>query len=579
MAWQCTGEAHQHTHRVRPRRARTGARSTHPQWRGVATNMNTNAVTRALEAFAAAVGAEHVLTGEDALRPYESTTFRTDQRVPAVVRPADRTEVQECLRIANRFRTPIYPLSTGRNTGYGSRVPTADGSIVLELSRMNGILAFSEDLAYVTVEPGVTQRQLFHYLRQAGSRLWMDATGASADHSLIGNIAERGFGHTPYGDHFANVAGLEVVLPGGDLVHTGFGAFHNASATPVYRWGVGPSLDGLFTQSSLGIITALTIWLMPAPPYTQSFYFSVERDDRLGEIVDLLRPLRLDGTLRSAMHVGNDYKVLSSIQPYPWQGTGGKTPLPKDLLARYAKRWDFGAWNASGALYGTRAEVAAARRRVKRALRGKVKKLRFVDDRLLQLAELIQRPYAWLTGVNLPDMLKIMKPVYGLTKGVPTDDMLPSCYWRKRGPYPTGAEADPDRDRCGLIWCGPIAPAEGKHALAIWRIAEGTFARHDFEPAISVTLITGRALDCVIGISYDRDVPGEDERAMACHDDLLSRLTEAGYYPYRLGLQSMRRLPRPEDSYINTLSAIKNALDPNGILAPGRYDLGQQEGE
>ena len=78
---------------------------------------------------------------------------------------------------------------------------------------MNRILDFDEKLAYVTVEPGVTQGQLYAFLQGRGSRLWMDATGASPASSLVGNAVERGFGHTPYGDHFANTCGLEVVLP------------------------------------------------------------------------------------------------------------------------------------------------------------------------------------------------------------------------------------------------------------------------------------------------------------------------------------------------------------------------------
>ena len=93
-----------------------------------------------------------------------------------------------------------------------------DGSVLLDLSRMNRIVDFNEDLAYVTVEPGVTQGQLYAFLRERGSRLWMDATGASPDCSLIGNTMERGFGHTPYGDHFAQVCGLEVVLPDGQCI-------------------------------------------------------------------------------------------------------------------------------------------------------------------------------------------------------------------------------------------------------------------------------------------------------------------------------------------------------------------------
>jgi 4-cresol dehydrogenase (hydroxylating) len=529
-----------------------------------------DSVKAATEAWRALLGDEHVRTDEATLQRAQTATFPTDQRVLAVLYPADRGQVQECLRIANRFAVPLYPLSSGRNWGYGSAVPVLDGSVILNLSRMNRIVDFSEELAHVTVEPGVTQGQLHEYLKARGSRLWMDATGASTACSLVGNTAERGFGHTPYGDHFANVCGLEVVLPTGECIHTGFGRFGNATAAPVYRWGVGPFLDGLFTQSNLGIITRMTVWLMPAPECFQAFYCSIEEDGQLEGLVDTLRRLRLDGTIRSAVHIGNDYKILSSIQAYPWAEAGGQTPLPPALLRRLAKSWDFGVWNGSGGLYGTREQVAVARRRIKAALRGRVKRVRFLDDRLLRLAELLQRPYRWATGINLPEMLKIIRPVFGIMKGIPTEEMIRSTYWRKKGAIP--GDTDPDRDGCGLIWCAPIAPATGAHARAMVEIVKQVFEKHRFEPAMSMTLINERSLDNVISIAYDRGEPGEDARALACHEELMGRLVEAGYYPYRLGVRAMGALPAPDDDYLTFFRRLKLALDPGNVLAPGRYE-------
>src|SRR5262249_23872360 len=145
--------------------------------------------------------------------------------------------------------------------------------VLLDLSRMNRILDFNEELAYATVEPGVTQRQLFAFLQERKSRLWVDATGSSPDCSLIGNAMERGFGHTPYGEHIANTCGFEVVLPTGEVVETGFSRYPNVHAAPVYRWGLGPSLDGLFAQSNLGVVTRMTFWLMPAPEKFEAFFF------------------------------------------------------------------------------------------------------------------------------------------------------------------------------------------------------------------------------------------------------------------------------------------------------------------
>jgi 4-cresol dehydrogenase (hydroxylating) len=145
----------------------------------------------ALHQWRAAVGEENVIVAASALRAAETATFATSHRIPAIVRPGTRDEVAQCLRIANKWRAPVYPISSGKNWGYGSRAPASDGCVLLDLGRMNRIVDFSEALGYVTVEPGVTQAQLFAFLEANKSRLWMDSTGASPHCSLIGNTMER----------------------------------------------------------------------------------------------------------------------------------------------------------------------------------------------------------------------------------------------------------------------------------------------------------------------------------------------------------------------------------------------------
>jgi 4-cresol dehydrogenase (hydroxylating) len=433
---------------------------------------------------------------------------------------------------------------------------------------MNRIVDFSEELGYVTVEPGVTQGQLFAFLQARGSHLWMDSTGASPHCSLIGNTMERGFGHTPYGDHFGNACGLEVVLPSGETVQTGLARFPSATAAPLYKWGVGPSVDGLFSQSNLGIVTRMTIWLMPAPEYFQAYYFRCESGAALEQVIDALRPLRMNGTIRSASHIANDYKVISGLQQYPWQETGGQTPLCGKPLENLRRELKIGAWSGSGALYGTRAQVKESRRLLRRALAGKATGLQFLDDRKLELVSKFAGIYDKISGWNLTRFLALLRPVYGLMKGIPTDQPLASTYWRKRTPPP--ADMNPDRDGCGLIWCSPIAPNEGYHAGRVTALASELMLRHGFEPIISLTVLTDRTLSCIINIAYDRHAPGEDERAMECYRKLLDCLAQYGYYSYRLSIAGMSAA-NGNGEYTAMLCTIKDTLDPNGILAPGRY--------
>lgn len=522
----------------------------------------------ALREWSQALGREWVVTSPEDLRDAGTATFASDRAIPAILRPGSREEVQACVRIANRHHVALYPISSGKNWGYGSRVPASDDCALLDLSRMNKIVDFNEDLAYVTVEPGVSQRQLFEFLAAKKSGLWMDATGASPECSLIGNTMERGFGHTPYGDHFACACGFEVILPTGERIETGFGSLPQAKASRVYRWGVGPVVDGLFTQSNLGIVTRMTIWLMPAPEYTQAFFFQCAGEDDLGRVVEALRPLRLNGTLRSAVHIGNDYKVLNGLGQYPWEKTDGRVPLMPSQMRTIRKEMKFGRWNGSGGIYGTKAQVKEARRLVRKALKGNVTKLQFLDERLLKIAARFATPYRWFTGLDLKRTLEIVKPVFGLIKGIPTSNFMASCYWRLRKPVP--ANPDPDRDGCGLLWCAPVAPAQGDSVLSMTALAEDILLAHGFEPMISLTLTTDRAVTCVVSISYDREVAGEDERAMECYKELLDRMTAAGFYSYRLGIQA-KQLLDPTSSYGRFLANLKDAVDPNHILAPGRY--------
>jgi 4-cresol dehydrogenase (hydroxylating) flavoprotein subunit len=509
------------------------------------------------------LGAEHVLTDEATLTRMQTATFATTQRVPAVIRPASRDDVQACVRIANMYKTPLYPVSTGKNWGYGSRVPVQSGCVVMELSRLDRIVDYDESLAYVTVEPGVTVRQLEEFLRAQESTLCISMTGSTSSASLIGNALERGLGSGPYADRFAAVCGLEVVLPTGDCIHTGFARFPEARAAAVHRWGVGPYVDGLFTQSNLGIVTGMTLWLQPAPAYSQACYFAIGSADRLEALIDTLRNMKFAGLPTDPVHLDNDYKVLSGIAQYPWAGEREPASLSPEMMASLRPALGIGAWNGAFGLHAAGAEQGLMSREwVRQQLEGRVDQLLFTDSTQT-------RVYASLAGAGL-DLAELFE-VRPDTDAVGAEGRVRSTYWRKKTPPPP--DPDPDRDGCGVMWCAPVVPFAGRHVAAAVRLIEPVVTEHQFEPFISLLCLTERSAIVNAALFYDRTVAGEDERAAACHAALLQRLGAAGYFPYRLGIQSMDALPAPTDHYGAFLRTLKTALDPNDILAPGRYDF------
>jgi 4-cresol dehydrogenase (hydroxylating) len=277
----------------------------------------------------------------------------------------------------------------------------------------------------------------------------------------------------------------------------------------------------------------------------------------------------MNGTLRSVMHIGNDYKVLSATSQYPWAQTNGQTPLGRQPMQEIRQRLGIGWWNGSGGLYGTRAQVREAKRLLRRALAGKVHKLQFVNDRLLRMMTRFAGPFGLVTGWDLRQTLKVLVPVYNLLKGVPTGATMASSYWRKKTAPP--ADMDPDRDGCGLLWSAPVVPNDGQHAMKVASLVTARLLEHGFEPQMSISLATERTLIFVITISYDRQVGGEDGRALNCYRELNEHLLSLGYPSYRWSVVSGQQ-PQTGSPFDRVLGAVTAALDPHGILAPGRYE-------
>jgi 4-cresol dehydrogenase (hydroxylating) len=519
--------------------------------------MTPAALDDALAAFRDAVGAEHVITDPAARAAAETATFATSQRIPAIVRPASRAEVEACLRVANRFHVPVYPTSRGKNWGFGSRVPVRD-AVLLDLGRMDRIVDFDETLGWITVEPGVTFAQLYDFLRTRGSRLFVSTTGTTPHASVLANTLERGDGSGPYGDRPAHACALEVVLPTGEVVHTGHDRFAGARAAPVFRWGVGPSLDGLFSQSNLGVVTRATVWLAPLPRFLAVARFGVIDPARLRVMVDACRALRQDGTLRGTVGIWNDVRVLSTRRQYPFDLTGGATPLPPEILDRLRGEQGPSTWMGSTAI--TAPSVAMGRAAVAHV-------------------ERILRPYVDHLDIRAAhgspksghELFVESDPAFLFHQGIPHDRSLHSAYWRKKTPVPL--DPDPDRDRCGVLWAAPVLPFAGTDVVAAARLAEEVMRAHAFDPLLALVAQTERAAYLVPLLVYDRDEPGADDAALRCHDDLVARLSAAGYPPYRLGIQSMDALPAPRDDHGALIERLKRALDPNDVLAPGRYDF------
>ena len=246
----------------------------------------------ALRQFEAAVGPEWVFTSDDDLHLYRDAYSlfwgEEEERIAsAAIAPDSVEQVQQIMRVANRYRIPIYPISTGKNLGYGGSAPVYSGSVVLDLKRMNRVIEVDERNASCIVEPGVSYFDMYRHLQNTGSKLWIDAPDPGWG-SLIGNALYNGGGYTApaYRNHFEAHCGMEVVLANGEVLRTGMGALPGARTWQQYKFGYGPFRDGIFKQSNMGVVTKMGFWLFPEPESYLSGIVEMPRHDDIVRIVD-----------------------------------------------------------------------------------------------------------------------------------------------------------------------------------------------------------------------------------------------------------------------------------------------------
>ena len=496
-----------------------------------------------------------------------------EARLPvAVIQPRSTEHVQAAVQIARQAGLKLHPISRGCNWGYGDAAPPGPAQVVLDLSRMDRILEVDEELGYAVIQPGVSQGQLHEFLKSRGLALRIDATGAGPDASFVGNTLDRGFGHTRYGDHFLTACSMEVVLGDGRILRTGFGHYDNAQARHVYRYGIGPFLDGLFAQSNFGIITRLGVWLMPAPEAMNAFFFKSDDPAALAHFVDRLAPLRRQGLITSAVHIGNDLRLISARARYPWDRTGGQTPLPEDVRAALRRELGVARWTGCGAITGPPELVAATTKLVKRALRG-TRVMVFNESRLRWL-DVASRTMARLgVGQGFREQLAGLRSVYALLRGEPDGEALGGTLWRVRDAAPGERVTDPLARHAGLMWSSPVLPMTGAAAEQVRQLMEPVYAAHGFEAFLTYTMINERAMICVSNLYFDRRDADEAARARACYDELTTRLIDAGYPPYRCGPMGYAKLARNSGwSYWDVVGQLKATLDPDGVISPGRYE-------
>lgn len=227
----------------------------------------------------AIVGAEHVITDRAERKFYSTDVFFEGKPAEVVVQPANKEELARAVAEATNAGYAVVPRGGGMSYSAGY-VPEREASVLVDTRRMNRIVEINAEDMYVTVECGVTWKQLYDALKEKGLRTPYFGPFSGLHATVGGTLSQNSmfYGSSIHGTAGDAVLGVEVVVADGSIVKTGSGATP-INPSPFLR-AYGPDLTGIFMgdTGALGVKALATLRLVKFPPVQAFASFAFKED-------------------------------------------------------------------------------------------------------------------------------------------------------------------------------------------------------------------------------------------------------------------------------------------------------------
>lgn len=511
----------------------------------------------------------NVLSREEAAFQYGADTGAS-HRLPAgaiIIKEVDA--IAEVLAVANQFKVPLWPISGGRNFGYGTALPVDTRSYILDLSQLRRVY-IDVHSSTALIEPGVTQSDLYAAIKKSGADLLVPTTGVGPNGNILGNALDGGYGLTPITDHFNALCEVEGFWGNGiEFRHT---YQDMGCAEMAKRWnaGTGYSWAGLLRQGNFGIVTKARVQLARTPEATRILVFEWKSNEAFIASQAALNQLTEDIPGIGGIIMMNDCRILSTQVDTPLA-----SPLTGIERANYlhnlAQERKISPWTGLGTLYGSRAAVAGSVKDIRRRLKHcrvwsfsptQIKQLQKIQDYLPKWGfSALRRHFGALVNT------------LGTVEGYPIVAFLKIAYALDPTAKKLDVNSHPAKDGAGILWYAPLVPFTPEEVERYRTVMSKCLADHGFDPLLAVTSRSARTLSGTIPLLFDRKNPADVARAKQCYRALVKTGLENGWPPYRLGVDYMDLIACPAESpSAQVQQLLKKALDENGIIAAGRYE-------
>lgn len=469
--------------------------------------------SKVVEELEKIVGSEYVSTNQADLYIYSYDLTPAETRWPdMVVLPQSIDELKAILSLANREKVPLVPYVAGGNVG-GLTIPL-EGGMIVDLKRMNRIIEVNETDMYAVVEPGVRFGQLKAYLDKNHPSLKYTYAFSPPSTGVMTNAIVQGLDNLSfrYGAASHWVSGLEALLPTGELVKIGSCAAADTwhAITPF------PELDGLFLgwQGTTGIVTKMAVNLWPNPKYGTAVTFMAMDMEGANEIFQAIIRTRIPDDLIGTSYALNKVGMAAyAHEKAPMHPAIHRTPDEPEFVI------------TAELTANTQNELDAKVEAIDEAVKGRCKGYQY-------------------TGPDTVPSTTAAFPMQAL------------------GVLSSGG---------GLMWVGTYGPMS--RWLETAKKGCELQDKYDISRSCYTRIMNeGHFVGLRWMLPYDKGDPDLVKRINDLCDEQLDLVLETGYIPYKTPVWAVRRLEeRVGPDWLKLHQRVKNMLDPNNIMNPGRW--------
>ena len=467
----------------------------------------------------------------------EPAMSRTTREVPCLLKPGSRESLLEVVAVARERNIRIYPVSLGKNWGYGAHLPVEHDCVIVSLEKWKKIGPCDPASAKIYLEPGVSQLELYDYLEKYHPEFTYNVTGAGSDTSIIGNSLERGIGY--YRSRANELHGLEVLTIDGEIIKQDPRLWH-----PSHPDGIGTGWESLFFQSNYGIV--LGAWFTLLPKQESTTFISIRNFD-LDTLLDDFRALYRERVLNEIVHIADPGRKI-----YVMKGLIHATQpnISEDHVEEVLEQFD-SKKNFQGltAIHGRKAVARAAVKEIKKIISPSSTLDAFTPEKVKFLAGLTRKmPIRKIRNVGI--FMESIQEILLLSNGNPTN--IGHLSISMEGDNPNFADEI-------AVYLNATLPNRANATRELRAMLE----EKGYKYSITYIVNSEGAVSAIITLHFE---VGEAEKVQDALRTLTVSLIKRGYPPYRAGIDQMKYLGMPDIT-----RKLKDFFDPQHLIAPGRY--------